>query len=72
MLDLDFDATTIALGFLFSAIGFVAFRYGRKMELLPPTVIGLMLMFYPLFVSGPVWLLTVGVGLTFGLWLFRE
>ena len=68
----DFDPTTLALGFLFSAIGFVAFRYGRKMEVMPPVVIGVALMAYPMVVHGPIWLLTVGVGLTFCLWLFRE
>ena len=69
---LDFDPTTFALGFLFSAIGFVAFRYGRKMELPAPVVIGLVLMAYPYFVRETVWLLTGGVVLTGALWLFRD
>jgi hypothetical protein len=69
---IDLDPTTLALGLVFSGIGFVAFRYGRKMELLAPTVIGLLLMLYPMFAPGPVSLGAIGVGLTFGLWLFRE
>lgn len=68
----DFDPTTLMLGFVFSGIGFVAFRYGRKMELVPPVLIGVALMAFPMFVSGPIWLLTVGTGLTFCLWLFRD
>jgi hypothetical protein len=69
---IDLDPTTLVIGFVFSAIGFVAFRYGRKMELLSPVLIGLALMVYPLFVRGPVWLLTIGVCLTGALWLWRE
>ena len=69
---IDLDPTTMVLGLVFSGIGFVAFRYGRKMELLSPVMIGLALMFYPLFVRGAGWTLTVGVGLTAFLWLFRE
>jgi hypothetical protein len=68
----ELDPTTLWLGLIFSGIGFVAFRYGRKMELLPPTLIGLVLMVYPWFVSRPLWLLLIGLGLTAALWLVRE
>jgi len=68
---LDLDPTTMMLGLVFSGIGFVAFRYGRKMDLLPPVVIGLALMIVPVFASA-VWLTVIGVLLTFALWLFRE
>lgn len=66
------DPTTLAISFVFGGIGFVAFRYGRKMELIPPVVIGLALMIYPAFVGSTVWLVAIGVGLTACLWLFRE
>ena len=68
----DFDPTGILLSFLFGAIGFAAFRYGRKMRQTPPLVLGMALMIYPWFVSGPLWLAIVGVCLTGGLWLWRE
>jgi hypothetical protein len=68
----SFDPTTLWLGVLFSGIGFVAFRYGRKLELLPPVVIGFALMVYPWFVTSVLWLVIVGVCLTAALWLFRE
>jgi hypothetical protein len=68
----EFDASTMLLGVLFSGIGFVAFRYGRKMERVPAVVLGMALMVYPMFVSKPLWMATVGVGLTSGLWLWRE
>lgn len=69
---LDFDPTVLLLGFVFSAIGFVAFRYGRRMQMTPPTVLGFALMTYPIFVSGVVWTAVVGTCLTGGLWLWRE
>jgi hypothetical protein len=69
---LDFDPTVIALGFLFGGIGFVAFRYGRRMQQVPPVVLGMALMSYPLFVRSGLWLTVIGVGLTGGLWLWRE
>jgi hypothetical protein len=68
----EFDPTTLWLNLIFSGIGFVAFRYGRKMELLPPTLIGVVLMAYPWFVSSPLGLLLIGLGLTAALWLLRE
>lgn len=68
----ELDPTILSLGLIFSGIGFVAFRYGRKMELLAPTLIGLVLMAYPWFVTSALGLLLVGLGLTAALWLFRE
>ena len=68
----EFDVSAMLLGVLFSGIGFVALRHGRKMELVPPVVLGMALMVYPLFVSKPVWMAAVGVCLTSGLWLWRE
>lgn len=62
----------MAVSFLFSGIGFVAFRYGRKMQRVPPVVLGMALMTYPLAVSNVVWLTVIGVGLTSGLWLWRD
>ena len=68
----EFDPTTIALGFLFGGIGFVAFRYGRARQQVPPLVLGMALMGVPMFVTSAIWLSVVGVGLTAGLWLWRE
>lgn len=68
----DLDPTTLLLSFLFGGIGFVAFRYGRRMQRVPPVVLGMALMTYPLLVSGTLALTLVGVTLTSGLWLWRE
>ena len=69
---IDLDPASLVIGLVFGAIGFVAFRYGRKMELLSPVVIGLALMFYSSFVRYQFWLLVVGTALTGALWVFRE
>ena len=69
---LNLDPTAIALSFLFGGIGFVAFRYGRKMQQVPPVVLGMALMTYPLVVSNVAWLTVIGVCLTCGLWLWRD
>jgi len=68
----ELDPTRLALGLVFSGIGFVAYRYGRRMELVPPIVIGLALMIYPILVSDVLWLTLIGVSLSAALWLFRE
>lgn len=72
MAGLTFDPTVMALGFVFGGIGFVAFRYGRRMQRVPPVALGMALMTYPLVVTNPVWLTLIGVGLTGGLWLWRD
>jgi hypothetical protein len=69
---IDLNPTDLFLGLIFSGIGFVAFRYGRKMEEMSPVIIGLLLMFYPFFVRDSIWLLTIGLGLTASLWFFRD
>jgi len=69
---LDLDPAALALSALFGGIGFVAFRYGRRMQRVPPTVLGMALMSYPLLVGGTVWLAVIGTCLTGGLWLWRE
>jgi len=69
---LSLDPTAIALSFLFGGIGFVAFRYGRKMQQVPPVVLGMALMTYPMVVNNGTWLTVIGVCLTGGLWFWRD
>jgi hypothetical protein len=52
-----------------SLVGFVVFKYGRKQQRLPHTVIGLLVMLYPYATDSTAWmlgLLPVFLGL---LWL---
>ena len=54
---------------VFGIIGFVAYRYGKKMSLPAPKWIGVALMLYPYAIS-QMWLLyAVGVGLCVGLYI---
>ena len=69
---LNLDPTAMALSILFGGIGFVAFRYGRKMQRIQPVVLGMVLMIYPLFISSVVWTAVIGVSLTGGLWVWRD
>ena len=57
------DPTWLALSSLFSLIGTAVFVYGRRQQLLTPTLTGIGLMGYPLFVSGTLALVLIGVGL---------
>ncbi len=66
------DPAALAAGLVFGAIGFIAFRYGRRLERISPTVIGLALMAYPIFLTSALWVTLVGLALTAALWVFRE
>lgn len=68
----DIDPTALALNVVFGGIGFIAYRYGRSMELVPPVVIGLTLMLYSWFVPNLVLNALIGCGLTVALWVLRE
>jgi hypothetical protein len=57
---------------VFGMIGFVAYRYGKKMSLPASKWIGVALMFYPYAISQTWLLYAVGIGLCVGLYLTRE
>lgn len=57
---------------LFSTIGFLAFRYGKKEMLWQPMAIGIVLMVYPYFVSQTWLLYVIGCALSAGLYIFRD
>lgn len=48
-------------GLLFGSIGLGFFVYGRKQKAVVPLVCGLVLMFFPYFVSSTMLLVAVGV-----------
>ena len=56
---------------IFGAIGLAAFLYGKRLVLIRPIVIGLLLMIYPYFVSDFWPLYGVGTLLTIGLFYPR-
>jgi len=68
----SFSMAGIIANVLFSAVGFVAFRYGRKMQVWRPMVIGIALMAYTYFVQSEVLLYGIGSALTAGLFILRD
>ncbi len=63
-----FTAASLIPSVLFGMIGFVAFWYGRKLQLWKPLSLGLALLTYPYFCSGPVSLWLLGLIFTVTLW----
>lgn len=57
----DFSGANLAAGFIFGSIGFVAFRYGKRMSLWKPMVCGLALMIFPYFVANTLLLFVCGI-----------
>jgi hypothetical protein len=51
--------STLITGFIVSSVGFVLFKYGRKMERAPHIITGLVLIVFPYFV--PYWIAAVGI-----------
>lgn len=68
---MNFDTSEILIVVVASAVGFGYFRYGRKQQLLIPTLCGIGLMGYPYLIHGTFWLLGLGVALMAGPFLFR-
>ena len=69
---LQFDAANLIGGFVFGSIGFVAFIYGKRMNLWKMMFCGLALMAFPYFVEN-MWILFAagGVG-TLALFFLRD
>lgn len=58
---------------IFSAIGFVAFVYGKRMQAYRTLAIGLVMMLYPYFLAGSTALMYgIGAALTVALFVFRD
>jgi hypothetical protein len=68
----NFGAVNLIGGLVFGSIGFVAFIYGKKMNLWRPMFLGLALMVYPYFVSNDLILWAAGVVGSVGLWFVRS
>jgi hypothetical protein len=59
-------------GLIFGTIGYGAWRYGKRLELWQPRVIGVALSIYPYFVTNPWLLWGIGIGLIVLLWFFHH
>ena len=69
---LQFDAANLIGGFIFGSIGFVAFIYGKRMQLWKMMLCGLALMVFPYFVENMSILYGVGVAGTAALFFLRD
>jgi hypothetical protein len=69
---MNFSAANLIGGLVFGSIGFVAFMYGKRMNLWKPMFLGLALMVYPYFVSNDVVMIVVGTIGSASLWFVRE
>jgi hypothetical protein len=62
------DGPSLLLSFVIGSIGFVAFTYGRRMSRAPQTIVGVVLMAYPYFVSN-LWVMgAIAVALLAAMW----
>ena len=68
---LNLSAANLMGGLVFGSIGFVAFIYGKRMNLWKPMLLGIALMVYPYFVSNDVAMIAIGAIGTAGLFFLR-
>lgn len=69
---LQFSFAAILGNLLFSAIGYVAYSYGRKMDKTRVMVAGVVLMAYSYVVSDTLWMYAIGSVLTAYVWITRN
>jgi len=69
---MNFSAANLIAGVIFGSIGFVAFMYGKRMNLWKPMFLGLALMVYPYFINNDIVMVIVGIVGSASLWLVRE
>jgi hypothetical protein len=67
----SFSAANLIGGFVFGSIGFVAFIYGKRMNLWKPMFLGIALMVYPYFISDDLLMIAIGAVGTAGLFFLR-
>ena len=60
---MDFSASSLIAGFLFSIIGWWIYREGKKSANIPIVIVGILLMSYSLFTRTPLSTWGTGIGL---------
>jgi hypothetical protein len=68
---INLSAANLIGGCVFGSIGFVAFIYGKRMNLWKPMFLGIALMIYPYFISNDVLMIAIGAIGTAGLFFLR-
>ena len=69
---LNLSAANLIGGFVFGSIGFVAFIYGKRMNLWKPMFLGIALMVYPYFISYDVVMCVIGILGSTALFFLRD
>ena len=69
---LNLSAANLIGGFVFGSIGFVAFIYGKRMNLWKPMFIGIGLMVYPYFISNDAIMCVIGIFGSTALFFLRD
>ena len=67
----SFSTANLIGGLVFGSIGFVAFIYGKRMNLWKPMFLGIALMVYPYFISDDLLMIAIGAIGTAGLFFLR-
>jgi len=67
----NLSAANLIGGLVFGSIGFIAFIYGKRMNLWKPMFLGIALMIYPYFISNDIALIAIGAIGTAGLFFLR-
>jgi hypothetical protein len=68
----DMSPANLIGGFLFGSIGFVAFIYGKRMNLWKMMFAGLALMIFPYFIANTAIMYAVGVIASAALFFLRD
>ena len=57
----ELSFANLMAGLIFGSIGFVAFIYGKRMNVWKPMFLGLVLMVFPYFIANTTWLFATGI-----------
>jgi len=68
-MEFDISPAALLVSLVVSTIGMSLFIYGKKQFRVPQLVTGILLMVYPLFVTGASVMLGIGTMLLGGMWL---
>jgi len=69
---LNFSTANLIGGLVFGSIGFVAFMYGKRMNLWKPMLLGIALMAFPYFITDDKIMLVIGIFGSTALFFVRE
>jgi hypothetical protein len=68
----NLSAANLIGGLIFGSIGFIAFIYGKRMNLWKPMLIGIGLMIYPYFINDDKIMLVIGIFGSTALFFLRD